>query len=98
MPRLMFKIECYVTHYSNILENKSWLVKCTVVNHHKTSVENKRNTEMEPNRRLGRTTRRTSWTLGRINCSVLIWKNKLLSILVCTQDGSPFLVFVRDGL
>lgn len=50
-------------HYSNVLEIKSWLVKCIIVNYHKTSVEIK-STEMEPKRRkTGRATR-TRWTLG----------------------------------
>lgn len=52
-------------HYSNILENKSWLVKCTVINDHKTSMERKELQKWNQTEgRIGTATRRTSWTLG----------------------------------
>lgn len=54
-----------IIHYSNILENKSWLVKCVVINYHKTSMERKEIQKWNQTEgRIGRATRRTNGTLG----------------------------------
>lgn len=48
-------------HYSNILENKSRLVKCIVINDHKTSMERKELQKWNQiEGRIGTATRRTS--------------------------------------
>lgn len=86
------------------------MVKCTVVDYHKTSVEIKELQKWNQTEgRTGRATRRTGWTLGgrmdpRQNKLAMLYERKnkhhVLStlILYSRRIKVPFLVFGRDGL